>query len=512
MTADNNPKTVFLSSTTKDLLAYRDAAEKAVKSMGHHCVRMEDFTVDHQTPADYCREQIGNCDVFVGLLGPCYGSSPKGTEISFTELEFEVAQELSKPCLMLLSAEDFPVPANLLIEDGRWQDQKAFRHKVSERVTVNFFTTPDDLRAKIVAAFPKIRASGPPDVDCIVLCGGSGSRLWPLTLDFCKVLLPVAGKPVLSYVLDFIRDCSSVRRTYLLTNREFQEDIRAFLTRVGTEDAEVIAEPVSDSGGNLGPIGALHYAVNLQGPRDVVVLGGDNVFSFALDEFLRFAARKGTSANALYRFETGSDVSQYGVATLDSDETVSEFTEKQEIPAFLNISTACYFLREEEVDSLPKYLKGGGDPYSLGSFMHWLVVSGVPLAGHLTTEPWFDVGTRRKLLDANRHFLVDSRRGRHDSETHIKGPAQIAKEAVLESARVGPHVYVGPGASVGNSTVRDSIIMEGAVVRDGHVSESIIGSGSTVEGIVSQAVVGRGAQMLAESPETPRMFQRDTSE
>jgi glucose-1-phosphate thymidylyltransferase len=499
MSHPRSSKKVFLSSTTKELAAYRSAAHKAIESLGLHCVRMEGFPAAAESPEAFCKRSIQDCDIFVGLLGPFYGSSPEGEEISFTEMEFNTAQALGLRCLMFLTSTEFSVPVHLLDGSERMDRQRLFRERVSQRLVRGEFNSPDELKFQVVTALQQITVPPLPKVDCLILCGGTASRLWPLTRDFCKVLLPVAGRPVLDRVLDLVQECPYIKTTRLITSSAFANQIRAHLRTHRAARPEVIVEPTRADGSRLGPIGALQHVFSRQTARDVVVLGGDNLFDkFKLETFLRFAYERGTSANVFYRFATGCDMSEYGVATLSADETVKEFVEKHLIPTYINISTACYFFRESDVRLIDPYLRSGGQANSLGGFIHWLVVQGSPVAGHVITQPWFDVGTRSKLIEANGHFLVDSREGSREGNTEIKGPVQIEKGVFLRNAKVGPNVYVGAGAEIEESTVRDAIIMEGAKIRRSEVMDSVVGPQSAVEGNIAHTVVGQGASVLAE--------------
>ena len=79
-------RTVFLSSPVGALAEYRAAVYAAIEGLeGYHCVRMEDFGAHDDQADDYCRPLVARCDVFVGILGPCYGSSPPGSEQSYSE-------------------------------------------------------------------------------------------------------------------------------------------------------------------------------------------------------------------------------------------------------------------------------------------------------------------------------------------------------------------------------------------------------------------------------------------
>jgi len=178
-------KRIFLSSTAKDLRECREAACKAITSAGHRCVRMEDFPSTHESPEECCKRYIQDCELFVGLLGPCYGSSPQGRDLSFTELEFNTAQVLEKKCLMFLTADDFPVPANYVTADKRLDKQLDFRDRVRKKLMTGVFHTADELKFQVLAALLKLWEV-PLEVDCVVLCGGSGARLWPADLGFLQ--------------------------------------------------------------------------------------------------------------------------------------------------------------------------------------------------------------------------------------------------------------------------------------------------------------------------------------
>lgn len=148
-----NVKTVFLSSTGKDLAACRKAAGDAIDKLdGYTCIRMEDFGARDAMADDFCQAKAKECDVFVGILGHCYGSSPKGSEKSYTEQEYDAAVSAGKPRLMFLAPEDFPLPTNLREPDERWNKQRAFRDRVSAERIRDTFISPEDLARRVVQA------------------------------------------------------------------------------------------------------------------------------------------------------------------------------------------------------------------------------------------------------------------------------------------------------------------------------------------------------------------------
>ncbi|HYY97293.1 MAG TPA: DUF4062 domain-containing protein, partial [Pyrinomonadaceae bacterium] len=147
-------KKVFLSSTAKDLPEYREAVYRAVQDMDDYkCVRMEDFGARASSPIDQCRTAVGECDIFVGILGPLHGSSPPGSDASFTELEYHAAGDFKKPRLMFVAPQKFKVDADLFEPGEKRKRQDAFRRLVLDTNTAETkFNTPDELALAVVTS------------------------------------------------------------------------------------------------------------------------------------------------------------------------------------------------------------------------------------------------------------------------------------------------------------------------------------------------------------------------
>jgi len=146
-------KTVFLSSTGRDLAEYREEAYHGVERLRYHCVRMEDFPAADWDSDEFCQAQVSKCDVLVGILGFCYGSCPQGTDQSYTEREYDVAVARGIPCLMFLAHDGFCVPQNFIESDRERARQRAFRDRVKRDRLCAFFSNPNDLRLRVAEAF-----------------------------------------------------------------------------------------------------------------------------------------------------------------------------------------------------------------------------------------------------------------------------------------------------------------------------------------------------------------------
>jgi len=347
----------------------------------------------------------------------------------------------------------------------------------------------------------KVKRTNVEKLDCIVLCGGYSVRLWPLTTDISKVLLPIAGKPVLGYVLDFAQYSPAINTIIVSVNQRFAKQIHEYLdsyqaTTQRNHPIEVVVEPTSQEREKLGPVGALDYIVAQSSPRDILVLGGDNIFGFRLHEFLQFSASAAEpcSYNAVFDYQTQNDLTEYGTVSIDPAGIFLEFREKPRRVVFKKISTACYLFREWDVAAIHRYIENGEDPDSLGALIHWLLVDRHSRIGSfLFSSFWFDIGTRETLLNANRHFLQHSLSGELTNTTWNE-PVHVAEGAQVVDSKLGPDVYIGAGVRVVDSDIENSIIMEQCIIRRSVIKNSAIGSGSVIEGQILDTVCGRNSK------------------
>lgn len=172
---------VFLSSTGRDLRPHREAAFRALQGMDLHCVRMEDFHFAAVQIKEFDDQRIAACDVFVILLGQRYGTCPDGSEKSYTELEYETAVKLKKPCFLFLSDEDYAL-TTIREPDAQSLRLRALRQRAGG-VIRNSFTTPEDLATRVVLAIHNWRATAEPNYadkrrTVIFIGHGGHSREW----------------------------------------------------------------------------------------------------------------------------------------------------------------------------------------------------------------------------------------------------------------------------------------------------------------------------------------------
>ncbi|WP_081476091.1 HEAT repeat domain-containing protein [Micromonospora maris] len=161
---------VYLSATQKDLLEYRAAVHAVARRLEIEDVAMEAYGADVRPPLDRCLADVRRCDLYIGLFAWRYGFRPPGQESSITELEYREALAAGKPCLVFLLAEETPWPVDQVDRGADGERIVELRRELKERHLCAFFTSVDDLTAKVTAALADVRsgrspARGPADPD-----------------------------------------------------------------------------------------------------------------------------------------------------------------------------------------------------------------------------------------------------------------------------------------------------------------------------------------------------------
>jgi hypothetical protein len=143
---------VFLSSTFKDLETYRRSANTAIQRFGWLTVAMEDFLSRDERPKDLCLGRVRECQVYVGLFAHRYGFVPDGEDRSITELEYCCARDSRLDCLIFLLHENYPWKKGWIDSGSGAEALARFKDHLKREHNVTFFTSEDDLAAKLSAS------------------------------------------------------------------------------------------------------------------------------------------------------------------------------------------------------------------------------------------------------------------------------------------------------------------------------------------------------------------------
>jgi mannose-1-phosphate guanylyltransferase len=340
-------------------------------------------------------------------------------------------------------------------------------------------------------------------MEAVVLAGGEGTRLRPLTLTTPKPVMPLAGRPFLSFMLDWLAR-HGVNDALLALGYKAEavhavlgDDHHGMRLRYLVED-----EP-------LGTAGPLRLAADeglLADSGPILVVNGDCLTDFDLSAELR--QHEATAARATIALAAVEDTASYGVVPTRDDGEVEAFLEKQAGPPPTNrINAGTYVLDRSVVDTIPS-----GRPISIEREVFPELV-GNGLYGFAFDAYWIDIGTPERYMEATFDLLA----GRVESELPPRDETDslVYDASITSGARIGPLSVIGRHCSVGDHSVIEravlhddvrigrecniveAIVAEGARLGDGVRLEpgAIVGAGAVV---AAGAVVERGARIAPE--------------
>jgi mannose-1-phosphate guanylyltransferase len=326
-------------------------------------------------------------------------------------------------------------------------------------------------------------------VKAVVLVGGEGTRLRPITETMPKPLVPLMDRPSLDHVLDHLARHGV--HEVVLSSSYLETVFHAFIeARHGDPAITWITETVP-----LGTGGAIVNALEHLDDEPFLALNGDILTDLDLSAMVAFHRERGSAATiALTHVK---DARPFGLVPTRPDGSAIEFREKPRDPVPGNINAGTYVLEPSALRAWP-----AGENVSIERrIFPDLIAEGRPVYGYLSEAYWLDLGTPAKYLQA--HF--DILEGRVDGEPTFPAPYVAADAAVDLRAHLGRWVVVGAGAEVGaDAQVDDSVLHAGAVVEAGaRVVGSIlgprsrVGAGATVSdsALAEGAVVSRGAAL-----------------
>lgn len=313
-------------------------------------------------------------------------------------------------------------------------------------------------------------------MDAIVLAGGYATRLWPITKDRPKMLLPIGEHTVIGTVFDELESDDRITDVYVSTNKKFAPEFEAYLEESEYEKPQVSVEKTTAEAEKFGVVGALGDLVEREGlSDDTLVIAGDNLICFDISDFLDEFEQHGTPLLAAHDVGSYERASSYGLVELEGHEVV-DFQEKPDEPNSTLVSIACYGFPAETLSLFSEYLAGDNNPDEPGWFIQWLQ-NHQTVTAFTFDDPWFDIGTPESYLDA--------------IDWHLDGETYVHPEAEVENTTLGDSVQVLPGASLVDATVDRSVIFPEATVRDAELRGTVIDKQTHVESLdLAGAVIG----------------------
>jgi glucose-1-phosphate thymidylyltransferase len=241
-------------------------------------------------------------------------------------------------------------------------------------------------------------------VKALILAAGYATRLYPLTLDRPKALLPVGGKPMLDHLMEQLEQVEGLDEVYVVTNSKFAETFREWAAGRSGLPLRILDDGTVDDDSKLGAIGDLALTIREAGiDDDLIVLAGDNLFSESIAPFPVFALEKGGPAIGVYDVGDLDTIRRYSVIELDDDDRLTRLEEKPEQPRSTLAGIALYFYPRSALHYVRDYLEDGNNPDQPGRLVQWLYPR-TAVYGWRVPGRWFDVGSKETLAEADRAF------------------------------------------------------------------------------------------------------------
>ncbi len=325
----------------------------------------------------------------------------------------------------------------------------------------------------------------------LVLSGGKGSRLRPLTYTGAKQLVPIANKPILFYAIEELR-AAGVAEIAIIVSPETGDQVRAAAGDGARFGCRITYIEQAEPGGIAQAIG---LAKDAMGAAPFVTFLGDNFITGGIVPYAR--AFTASEADAGVLLKQVPDARQFGVAAFEGERLVRVIEKPPEPPSDLAI-IGIYFFRPRVFDAIASIRPSARGELEITDTIQWLLDHGGHVRSDVVEGEWIDTGRHDDLLAANRLILEtiehDPSGGTVDdhSKLHgrvvlqagcrvvnsvISGPVIIGEGTLVEHSYVGPFTSIGAGCRISASEIAGSVVMEDTTIEGlGHrIEHSLIG-------------------------------------
>ena len=242
----------------------------------------------------------------------------------------------------------------------------------------------------------------------IILAAGYATRLYPLTLTQPKPLLPVAGQPMVEYVLDNLAPIGGIDRIIVVTNAKFAGHFQKWADNYRETKAKlnftIVNDGSTDDSNKLGAIGDIHYVLKTQKvDDDLIIVAGDNLFSEKLEGFGQFVREKNAPVLAVYDVGNLDEIKKYNSISVDGSGRITFFEEKPKNPTSTITGIALYYYPKATLKLIDQYIAEGNNPDQPGRLVQWLYPR-TPFYTWRVPGIWYDIGSKETLEEANKIF------------------------------------------------------------------------------------------------------------
>ncbi len=330
----------------------------------------------------------------------------------------------------------------------------------------------------------------------LILSGGKGSRLYPLTFTNAKQLIPVANKPVLVRVIECLRDAGIDEIGIVIGNTG--PKIKA---AIGNGDKWGVQVTYIQQDAPLGLAHAVKVSADFLGDDRFVMFLGDNVIEGGISPLIKqFATSEWNSQIVLTPIDHPQD---YGVAELNEDGSIKRLIEKPKVPPSNLALVGIYMFDSNIMTAVNSIAPSKRGEYEITDAIQWLVDKGHTVHPYVHRGWWIDTGQPGDMLEANDLVLEeldytvqgnvddDSKIGRRVTieegaeiiNSVVRGPAIIGKNTRVINSYIGPYTSISHGVHIENSEVEHSMVLENSRITDidARIQDSLIGRNAIIK-------------------------------
>lgn len=242
---------------------------------------------------------------------------------------------------------------------------------------------------------------------CLILAAGYATRLYPLTKDFPKPLLEVAGKPILDWLIEDLDKTGLISEYIVVSNHKFAPIFEQWAEKrnlMFNVKCLILDDGTSSNETRLGAVRDILLAIDSKGiADDLLVMAGDNLLSFSLHDFLAYAQSKNTTCIMRYYEPDESRLHKCGVAEVDADGLILSMEEKPANPKSHWCCPPFYFYKKEDLKLFKQGIAEGCGTDAPGSFIAWLSTK-TPVHAYEMPGPRYDIGTLESYEAVKRTF------------------------------------------------------------------------------------------------------------
>ncbi|HMA21950.1 MAG TPA: sugar phosphate nucleotidyltransferase [Gemmatimonadaceae bacterium] len=323
----------------------------------------------------------------------------------------------------------------------------------------------------------------------IIPLAGKGTRLRPHTHVTPKPMLKVAGKPVMSYILDDLAKLGDVHEIIYITGH-LKEKVEEFVRSSSTIPAVFIEQKIQD--GTAGAVALAREHVD----EPVLIIFVDTIFDADL------SVVKTTTADGIIWVKEVEDYQRFGVVVTDRDGNMTQIVEKPRTPISKRANIGLYYIRNwkllyEGIDHVLKSPKNMGE-YFLTDAFQYMIERGAKIKV-IDVEGWYDAGKIETLLETNQTMLEKgrARRPRDLDGSKIIDPVYVEDNVTLKASTIGPNVSIGAGSVIEDSEISHSIIGDKARIKQSRLKNSLVGDEAQIEGVKGSLTVGDHSEVKA---------------